>query len=136
MTSVNISHVVDDPRNAGVVRYMQQRNERRCPPYMAVADSPHDPYWEMGSHPEVVERIWNQLAQTLPQECRCLIYGTPSLVAPKSGIIFALAFGTQYVLRIAKGSIDVALKAGGKRGTRWSDGTETDVQRELGDVAV
>ena len=82
---------LDDPRNAGIVRV---RNELKFPPCIRPLESPRDPYWHLGSHPEVGERVWHQLGSALPVDCRCIVFGTPGLAAPRSGILLANAFGT------------------------------------------
>ena len=37
--------------------------------------------------------IWSTLPARLPMDCRWVVHGTPVLVHPKSGIIFAIAYG-------------------------------------------
>ena len=54
-------------------------------PPVASPDTVGDPYYGQGSHPDVVERVWDQLGASLPTDCRCLVYGTPALVDPASG---------------------------------------------------
>jgi len=133
MTQLPIHLALEDPRNTQVLQCLRQRNERGLPPCIPPPDSPLDPHLHLGSHPEIVERLWDQLAPVLPEDCRCIVYGTPALVAPGSGIVLGLALGTQYVLRLPdEEAVTKALGAGARTVTKWAGGSETDVQREFG----
>jgi hypothetical protein len=70
-----------------------------------------DPYREHGCHPDRVRRVWDQIGKELPCDCKCFIYGLPGLVTPTSGIILALAWGTNYILRVPKSAVAAALSA-------------------------
>ncbi len=76
--------------NAGVIAYLNR-------PYIQAAPSASpagvDP-WQLGTHPDLVEIVWEQLPSQLPENCQWLIYGRPALVHPQSGIIFGMATGT------------------------------------------
>src|SRR5262249_17078862 len=122
-----------DPRNAGPIRYFERRNELQFPRCMRAAESPRDPYLHLGSHPDVVEYVWDQLGVSLPGNCRCIVFGTPALVAPTSGILLAQAFGTQYVLRVALQSMSETLARGAKTRMTWAGGQTTDLAREYSD---
>lgn len=123
---------LDDPRNTGVIRHFERRNELKFPPSMRPFECPRDPYMHLGSHPDIVERLWEGLAAILPQDCRCIVFGTPALVAPKTGIVLAQAYGTQYVLRIPHKSMNEALQAGAKTNMTWAGGHTTDLPHEYG----
>jgi hypothetical protein len=115
---------LNDPRNAGVIRHLEHRNELKFPPCMRAVESPRDPYLHLGSHPDIVEHVWDKMVPLLQQDCRCIVYGTPALVAPRSGIMLAQAFGTQYASSSA--AID-------RRGVaKWRQ-DEDDVGRRAGD---
>ncbi|HCB02347.1 MAG TPA: hypothetical protein DEP19_08195 [Anaerolineae bacterium] len=115
--------------NINVMKYL---GERKNHPAFALPNSVPDPYYQQGSHPDVVERIWDQLGASLPKDCRCLVYGVPALVHPKSGIIFALSRGTNYFLRLSEKIIDEAIKSGAETHIKWVGGGELNVQQELG----
>lgn len=102
-------------------------------PAFARPDSVPDPYWNCGCHPDVVERLWDQIGAGLPSGCRCLVHGTPALVHPGSGAILAIGIGTQYGLRLPGALAADAIKAGAKTRTVWTNGGDMDTQRELGD---
>ncbi len=89
-------------------------------------------YMNQGSHPDVVERVWNVLAAALPEECRCLIYGTPALIHPQTGIVIAFCNGTTYCIRLTEVLIEKALQAKAPTYQKWSYGGDMDTQRDLG----
>jgi hypothetical protein len=111
-----------------IIRVKRQRND----PLIAAPDSAADAYMGQGSHPDVVWRVWDVINRSLPKDCRCLLYGTPSLVHPHSGIILAFCNGTQYCIRLADKHLDEAIKAGVRTRTKWAGGSEMDTQLELG----
>ena len=117
------------PMNQGVIRHCGGREG--VSPIAAPAEHP-DPYLQAGSHPDVVERLWDGLGSGLPVDCRALVYGTPALVDPEIGVVLALAFGTQYALRVPDARLDEALNAGCRTGQDWTGGGRTDVEEELG----
>jgi DNA transformation protein and related proteins len=122
-----------EPRNAGIVRHFEGRNELTFPPCMLPVECPRDPYWNLGSHPDIVEHLWDELSSALPSDCRSIVFGTPALVAPTSGIVLAHAFGTKYVLRLAPESMNEALGGGAETSVTWAGGQVTDLCREYGD---
>jgi hypothetical protein len=108
--------------NAGIVRYLEAGASR--PHAVSVAraaastspGSLASPYYDLGTHPELVERLWDELTVRLPVRCRWVVYGTPVLVRPSSGIIFAFAGGTHtYALRLPPPEREEALRAGATR---------------------
>ena len=115
--------------NARVLSTLARSHE----PVLAAPDSGNDPYYHRDCHPEIVERVWDQIGAAYPSEGRCLVYGRPSLVDPASGVIVALAFGTAYCVRIPVAAVPEAIKLGAKLSMNWSGGTTTDIQAELGE---
>ena len=98
---------------------------------IAAPNSVADPYQGQGSHPDIVQRVWDELGADLPVECRCLVYGTPVLVQNRTGVIFAIANGTQYNIRLTAVDLQEASAKGARTRTRWSDGTEMSSTSEL-----
>jgi len=88
---------------------------------------------EAGSHPDCVERVWNRLGDTLPEDCKFLVAGRPVLAHPSSGFVFAMPFGTQYALWLPEPEHAQALAAGLLPAMTWSPGHRTDLVAELGD---
>jgi hypothetical protein len=70
---------IDNPMNLGVIRYLAERTgEEQVTVITTPGSAAQDPYWHMGSHPEAVKRVRNQLGSVLPETCYCLLYGTPA----------------------------------------------------------
>jgi hypothetical protein len=84
-----------------------------------------------GSHPDIVERVWDQLGAALPPEAAVCILGSPALANP-AGVVLAVAYGTAYVLRLLPADLEAALRAGAQTVMRWSDGSTTDIGVEFG----
>lgn len=110
------------PQNVGVFRLV--RSILRDQPPVASPDSVEDPYREQGSHPDVVERVWDELGRALPTDCRCLVYGTPSLVHPGAGVVLAFTLGTGYFVRLPAG----AARTGAEPRIGW----QVDAAHDLG----
>ena len=62
-------------------------------PLSQPVDQVGDPYFGLGTHPDLVERLW-RLDGELPRRCRWVVWGRPALVHPTSGVIFAVAVGS------------------------------------------
>jgi hypothetical protein len=123
----NVSHAA----NSGVLKYLGRHAPSDLPATRSPGSVKH-PYYSLGSHPDIVERLWDQLQTVLPVDCRCIVFGAPALVHP-DGIVLAVALGTGYALRVSKDLVDVALRRGAKTLTRYAGGTELDLPREFGD---
>ena len=123
---MDISHLA----NHKVIPFLSRRNPNA--PLIASFDSKPNPYFTLGSHPDIVERVWKRIGTAMPSECRFIICGTPALAQPDSDILFAFALGTQYCLRLPTNLIETALLAKAKTSTRWSNGKVQDIQQELG----
>ena len=119
--------------NRPVLGHFQNRKGHHSgsPPIVAPDEHP-DPYLEAGSHPDIVERVWDELGATLPVDCRAVLYGTPALVHPGVGVVFALAYGTRYAIRVPDESFDAALAAGCHLEQQWTGGGKTNIEEELG----
>lgn len=122
--------MIRQPANEGVVRYLERT--RSSTPDVRPPREKHLDYWECGSHPDVVERIWDKLGKDLPTECRQVVLGTPALVHPRSGVVLAIAFGMQYGLRLPNRVVQEGLPAGARTVNTWSTGGEMDIQQEIG----
>lgn len=108
-------------------KYVRHRSE----PIMSHNEHP-DPYMEAGSHPDVVGHVWDRLGASLPVDCRAIVYGTPALVHPEVGIVFAMAFGTRYVVRVPSERLEAAFAAGCHTEQEWTGGKKTDLSAEMG----
>jgi hypothetical protein len=121
---------IRQPANAAAVRYLE-RHPEPSPDTRPPRDEQRD-YWEAGSHPDIVERVWDQLGASLPAECRVVVLGTPALVHPDTGVILALAIGTQYGLRLPAAAWERGLPPGSSTTTTWAGGETIDIQEKLG----
>ena len=124
---MDISH----PQNTKVLAYLARG--KRDVPVVSRPDSVPQPYYQCGCHPDIVERLWDQIGAALPADCRCLVHGTPTLVHPQTCVILAIGIGTQYGLRCPGGLATAAIKAGAKTSTTWSGGGEMETRRDLGE---
>lgn len=117
--------------NKLVIKYLS-RSGKQWPVLMEPSSVP-DAYYGCGSHPDVVEQVWDKLGSILPHDARCLFSGTPALVHRKKRVVLVLALGTQYGLRIPEQFREVALKKGAKTYIKWSgDSGDLDTERDLG----
>jgi hypothetical protein len=114
--------VLHQRANAGLCRYFGTKGTRM--PAFATATSVRDPYYGLGTHPDLVERLWDELGAALPVDCRAVFFGTPALIEPRTGIVFAFAGGTHtYGLRLPPREHADAVRAGAQRVHRYPDGT-------------
>ena len=121
----------DLPANAGVLGYLRQRNERGLPLCAAPEHVGLDPYLSLGSHPDIVERVWKGLGAELRDDARCVVLGTPGLVA--SGLVLAIALGTSYALRLPEDEVAGALDSGLVQSHRYGRfGPTLDVSTRFG----
>jgi hypothetical protein len=128
-----VSLFVDEklPTNGGVLGYLRRRNERGLPLCAAPDEVGYDPYLSLGSHPDVVERVWKELGAGLPDEARCVVLGTPGLAA--SGLVLAVALGTSYALRLPDDEVAGALESGSVQRHRYGRfGPTLDVEKTFG----
>jgi hypothetical protein len=109
----------DSPANAGIMRYLG-RSHRVARSVSVARDRPEcapseviDPSYTLGTHPDLVARLWDELGGTLPEDCRWVVHGSPALVHPATGVIFAFAGGTHtYAFRLPPDCHAEALAAG------------------------
>jgi hypothetical protein len=108
--------VVENPRNASVCRYFGSRDGAADAPAVRTPAEVADPYYTLGTHPDLVERLWDQLGGGLPVDCRRVLYRTPVLLRPDTGIVFGFAGGTHtYALRLPEAERTAALGSGATR---------------------
>ena len=123
---------LDFLENHKVLKYLQEKGVR----HTSIIESPENvknPYLNQGSHPDIVERVWDKLGKNLPLDCKQLVYGTPCLLNPINGIIFVICNGTQYNLRLTRKDFLVAMETGLKTATKWSNGKIMDSVEQLGE---
>ncbi len=126
-----MTDVAECAANAKVLAYLR-RKPLIQPAFVWYRETSRDAYYEAGSHPDIVERLWDQIGAALPSDCRSLVYGTPALTHPISGAILAIGIGTEYGLRLVEPGLSAALAAGAKTITTWTGGGSTDLRAECG----
>jgi hypothetical protein len=63
----------------------------------------------LGAHPDLLARLWDELGGALPVDCRWIVFGTPVLVHPKTGMLFGFGGGTHtYAFRLPPRERDAA----------------------------
>jgi hypothetical protein len=97
-------------------------------PSLARPDEVEDPYYRLGTHPDVVTRLWDELPALLPADCRFVFNGAPVLMRPDSRIVFGFAGGTHaYALRLPEDVRAAALAAGARRVHEYGVGPPLDL---------
>ncbi len=128
--------VVDNPANAGLRRYREPRHRQSALPPLAFPDEVARPYDSLGTHPDLVARLWDELGAVLPVDCRAIFFSGPALVHPETGIVFGFAGGTHtYALRLPEPERRQALEAGALRIMHYPAGSSLDLS-EIGDEWV
>jgi hypothetical protein len=118
------------PENQTVLSYLSRKGPKEL--LVSPADSTHDPYRELGSHPDTVERVWDELGTALsPTSCQ-VVCGNPALVHPITGAVFAPTLGTRYVVRLPPEIAKQAKRDGFRTMHTWSDGRSINIEAELG----
>lgn len=120
------------PLNQGVLEYLRERLNRQAGLESASPASVKKPLTKTNTHPEIGVRLWDELAASLPVDCRWIVYGTPALVHPRTGVLFGVGIGTVYCLRLTDADMERALHAGASTETRWSNGTTLDLASRFG----
>lgn len=123
--------LLDHPQNAAPLRYLahgRSAAEAVFGPPPADVDRRH-----LGTHPVVVDRLWEVLNAALPVDARWLAFDGPVLIHPGSGIILAAAIGTQYALRLLPADRATAVAAGAELQHSFrSVGTTLDLPATFG----
>jgi hypothetical protein len=121
------------PLNRGVLDYLRRSRPKRKAGLENVSPaSVKNPLTKTETHPEVGERLWDELAASLPVDCRWIVCGAPTLVHPQAGVVFGVAIGMAYCLCLTDADMERALKAGASTETRWSNGSTLDLASQFG----
>jgi hypothetical protein len=101
--------LVDRPENAAALRYLSHGRSAEEAGFGPPADDVDRRH--LGTHPAVVDRLWDELNAALPADARNLVFDGPALVHP-GGTILAAGIGTQYVLRLLPDDVVAAVAEG------------------------
>jgi len=130
------NRVLGHPANAGLRRYREAGDRRPGIGVLAFPDTVVRPYDSLGTHPDLVARLWDELGKTLPADCRAIFYGGPALIHPETGIVFGFAGGTHtYALRLPETERLQALRLGARRIMQYPRGPALDLG-QIGDEWV
>lgn len=107
--------ILNHQTNAKLIAYLSRFHTPSTSAVMMPMQA-HNPYYTLGTHPDLVERLWDQLPALLPVDCRAVFYNSPVLIRPDTGIVFAFAGGTHtYALRLPPREFSEAVQAGAQR---------------------
>ena len=131
----------DHPVNRAILAYLGAPDRRQRSVSTAASRDEcrvkdvSDPYTTLGTHPDLVARLWDELAADLPRDCRWVVFGTPALVRPDSGIVFGFAGGSQtYALRVPPDVRTAALTAGASTIHRYPAYPELGIEASVLDL--
>lgn len=114
---------LDHPANAGLRRWCAPRHARPGIPPLATPNQVEHWHLKLGTHPDLIDRLWVELQANLLADCRMIFYGTPVLMHPVTGIVFGFAGGTHTcALRLPAPEYADALRAGATRIAHYSVG--------------
>lgn len=106
-----VVHVaLEAPENAGVLGHLGRGRGLEDLPVGQLPDGVDRRH--LGTHPDVVDHLWDVLNAALPADGRCVIYGGPALVHATTGIVLAVGVGTEYALRLLPDDRTLAVEAG------------------------
>src|SRR5260370_40792039 len=64
--------VTNHPSNASLARYFAPRHGRREQAVVARPEDVEHPYYGLGTHPDLVARLWDELGKVLEVDCRAV----------------------------------------------------------------
>lgn len=124
------------PAHRGLLAYFRDEEAEAgaaAPSPLAPYEAGPRPYLGMGSHPDIVTRVWDGLGAALPADGRAIVFGAPSLVHARRGIVLAMAFGTSYLLHLPPAIAAEARERGYRTRETWSDGSVTELAETFGE---
>ncbi len=128
--------VIDNPANEGLRRYHEPRCERQGVSPLAFPNDVTEPYYTLGTHPDLVTRLWDDFGKVLPVDCRAVFYGSPALIHPETGIVFGFTGGTYtYALRLPEMRRLEAVRLGATRVKHYPTQPSFDLS-QIGDEWV
>jgi hypothetical protein len=95
------NRILGHPANQGIIACLKHIARNWRGPLSCHPSEAYDPYYHLGTHPDLVERLWDKLTVKISVDCRWVLHARPVLIHPETGIVFAFATGTHtYALRI------------------------------------
>ena len=94
-------HIFTQTANQGILECLQHITRNWKGPLSAPPDDVEDPNYTLGTHPDLVEKLWDKLPSRIAMDCRWIVHARPVLVHPETREIFAFATGTHtYAFRV------------------------------------
>jgi hypothetical protein len=121
--------IFEHPDNAAILAYLGRSWDEEKPSNLSAPPGVHDLHRNpLGTHPDVLDRLWKELTVKLPEPCAWVVYGKPVLVHPSTGVVFGFAGGTLvYALRLPDETCREALEAGATRVHAYGTGERLDL---------
>jgi hypothetical protein len=120
--------IFEHPKNQGILECLQVIGQFTRGPLSCHPSEAEDPYYLLGTHPDLVEVLWDKLTVEIPVDTRWILHARPVLIHPGTKIIFAFATGTQtYALRIPAGLRPEANAEDASQQYKYADGTIFDL---------
>ena len=116
------------PWNVGVLNHFESWDG----PVVMLPGDDTRPIDACGAHPDVIDRVWRELNDALPVDCRAVVQGVPALLHPERGVVMAITHGTAYALRVTDEDLPSALEAGCHLVREWTGGGQTNISDALG----
>lgn len=108
-----------DDATVRVAQFLRRRVEDTVPWLMSPDEFVRDGWgtdetlaFGLGHHPELTARVWNALAEGLPDTAVVLVSATPALIDPATGRLVAFVSGMTYMVRVPESQRASALAAG------------------------
>lgn len=100
--------------NKGVINFLSTNTGRSSAPLAETPAKFDRPWYEgLGTHPELIERLWEEITTDLPKNCKWIVYARPILVHPGTGVIFGFAVGAyKYALWLPPQEYEAAAEIG------------------------
>ena len=120
--------IFQQPTNLGILDCLRHLGRHWKGPLSYHASDTHDPYYQLGTHPDLVEMLWDKFPARIPIDPRWILHGKPVLVHPATSIIFAFATGTHtYAFRIPAELRESAKATHASQHYRYPDGNVLDL---------
>ena len=122
--------IFQQPANKGILDCLRYLGRGWKGPLSCHPSETDDPYYELGTHPDLVEVLWDKLTANIPIDTRWVIHGRPVLVHPETSTIFAFATGTHtYAFRIPFELRQKAKAAHASQQYKYPDGSVLDLTK-------
>jgi hypothetical protein len=107
--------ILDNVINSKIINYLSIKKFPKHLEFRSSSELELVDQSEIETHPDIIDLLWREYSKKIPSSCQMILFGTPVLVNPKTGIIFGIAEGTNPpILRVRPEVIPLIIKNGGK----------------------